>query len=76
MDIVDVLACLFMLGSLELGQVRSFWHQKSSTLTLRQQYSNEGLSATQDQVLSDLADYGLVMRSEVRSSHECARSAA
>lgn len=44
LDIVDVLSCLFMLGSLELGK----------------EYSMINLSETQIQVLNDLTDYGLV----------------
>ncbi|KAH9818986.1 transcription factor Tfb2-domain-containing protein [Melampsora americana] len=44
LDIVDVLSCLFMLGSLELGK----------------EYSMMNLSETQIQVLNDLVDYGLV----------------
>ncbi|OAV89264.1 hypothetical protein PTTG_01867 [Puccinia triticina 1-1 BBBD Race 1] len=45
LDIVDVLACLFMLGSLELGQ----------------EYSFSNWTSTQTQVLQDLVDYGLVL---------------
>jgi len=44
-DVVDVLACLFMLGSLELGQ----------------EYSFSNWTPTQTQVLQDLVDYGLVL---------------
>ncbi|KAH9450746.1 hypothetical protein MJO28_009810 [Puccinia striiformis f. sp. tritici] len=44
-DVVDVLACLFMLGSLELGQ----------------EYSFSNWTQTQTQVLQDLVDYGLVL---------------
>ncbi|EGG12949.1 uncharacterized protein MELLADRAFT_46475 [Melampsora larici-populina 98AG31] len=44
LDIVDVLSCLFMLGSLELGK----------------EYSMKNFSDTQVQVLNDLVDYGLV----------------
>ncbi|MBW0483105.1 hypothetical protein O181_022820 [Austropuccinia psidii MF-1] len=43
-DVVDVLACLFMLGNLELGQ----------------EYSSSNSTPTQASVLRDLADYGLV----------------
>lgn len=45
LDIVEVLACLFMLGSLELGQ----------------EYSFSNWTSTQVQVLQDLVDYGLVL---------------
>ncbi|EFP94080.2 uncharacterized protein PGTG_19983 [Puccinia graminis f. sp. tritici CRL 75-36-700-3] len=45
LDVVDVLACLFMLGSLELGQ----------------EYSFSNWTPTQTQVLQDLVDYGLVL---------------
>ncbi|KAI9615384.1 hypothetical protein KEM48_005675 [Puccinia striiformis f. sp. tritici PST-130] len=51
-DVVDVLACLFMLGSLELGQ----------------EYSFSNWTQTQTQVLQDLVDYGLVLVTAVSRS--------
>ncbi|KAI5477709.1 transcription initiation factor TFIIH subunit 4 [Pseudohyphozyma bogoriensis] len=51
-DVVQVLGFLFMLGSLELGKA----------------YSTDPLSATEQAVLSDLCDYGLVWRPSARSS--------
>lgn len=51
MDPVDVLSFLFMLGSLELGQ----------------DYSIANLTATQRQMLDDLADFGIVYRPESSS---------
>jgi transcription initiation factor TFIIH subunit 4 len=44
MDSIDVLSFLFLLGSLELGQA----------------YSRKSLSESQSQILSDLAEYGIV----------------
>jgi transcription initiation factor TFIIH subunit 4 len=44
MDPVDVLSFLFMLGSLELGQA----------------YSTANLTATQNQLLEDLTDFGII----------------
>ncbi|GAA6062488.1 hypothetical protein JCM10212_001861 [Sporobolomyces blumeae] len=52
-DLVETIGFLFMLGSLELGRA----------------YSSEGLSASQTQVLTDLADYGLIYRSSPAASH-------
>ncbi|PSN67335.1 transcription factor Tfb2 [Corynespora cassiicola Philippines] len=52
MSEVDVLSFLFMLGSLELGQ----------------DYSTSTLSATQHQMLEDLADMGIVYRSSKNAS--------
>ncbi|KAF2084990.1 transcription factor Tfb2 [Saccharata proteae CBS 121410] len=52
MDSVDVLSFLFMLGSLELGQ----------------DYSTANLSPTQQHMLEDLSDFGLVYRSTPTST--------
>jgi len=52
MDQVDVLSFLFTLGSLELGQ----------------DYSTENLTATQQQMLDDLTDFGIVYRSSPTST--------
>ncbi|KAI9729700.1 MAG: RNA polymerase II transcription factor B 52 kDa subunit [Cirrosporium novae-zelandiae] len=52
MDPVDVLSFLFMLGSLELGQG----------------YSKASLTATQKQMLDDLADYGIIYQHSNSSS--------
>ncbi|CAG8772623.1 17567_t:CDS:2, partial [Acaulospora colombiana] len=46
MNVVEVLNFFFMLGSLELGQ----------------DYSVDGLTATQRQLLDDLENYGLAYR--------------
>lgn len=70
MDMVEVLGFLFMLGSLELGKV-------SRSTTARwmmadhegpQAYSTSNLSRPQIQLLSDLADYGMVYRPQVMRS--------
>ncbi|KAF2843145.1 RNA polymerase II transcription factor B subunit 2 [Patellaria atrata CBS 101060] len=52
MDEVDVLSFLFMLGSLELGQA----------------YSTANLTATQQHMLDDLNDFGIIYRKNVQSS--------
>lgn len=52
MDNVDVLSFLFMLGSLELGQ----------------DYSTDSLTATQQHMLDDLNDFGIVYRSPPKSN--------
>lgn len=53
MDPVDVLSFLFTLGSLELGV----------------SYSTSNLTPTQQQMLEDLADFGLVYRPSPQSPH-------
>ena len=61
MDLVEVLALVFMLGSLELGRVG---HNVRRQYTLSshglQAYSTSNLSETQITMLRDLRDYGLV----------------
>ncbi|KAE8213785.1 hypothetical protein CF327_g2735 [Tilletia walkeri] len=51
MDLVDVLAFLFMLGSLQLGR----------------DYSTQELTDTQQQMLDDFRDYGLVYQRKASS---------
>ena len=55
MDPVDVLHFLFMLGSLELGQ----------------DYSTSMLTDTQDIMLEDLRDYGIVFQRKVPLYSRC-----
>lgn len=66
MDLVEVLNFLFQLGSLELGEVNKRTSMmRAFVLTLihaliKQNYSVETLTQTQQQMLEDLRDYGIV----------------
>ena len=61
MDLVEVLALVFMLGSLELGRVgHDVWRERKFSSPGLQAYSTSNLSETQITMLRDLRDYGLV----------------
>lgn len=70
MDLVQVLGFLFMLGTLQLGKVGPIdpfdAEERDLIAGTMQAYTTSGLTQTQVQLLSDLADYGLVYRQNVR----------
>jgi len=68
MDVVEVLSFLFMLSTMELGRVSNGWYHivaRAHVIHLDiQEYSTENLSQTQQAMLEDLRDYGLVWQRE------------
>ena len=65
MDLVEVLSFLFMLSTSEVGRVShrllSFFYRTYSS----EDYSVETLTRTQQAMLEDLRDYGLVWQRKV-----------
>jgi transcription initiation factor TFIIH subunit 4 len=66
MDVVEVLSFLFMLSTMELGMVSNgtMLCQGPCYPFQSQEYSTENLSQTQQAMLVDLRDYGLVWQRE------------
>lgn len=77
MDVVEVLALLLMLSTMELGQVSRKMHENCrNSNESSQDYSTELLTETQRVLLEDLRDYGLVWQRNVCRFRECGTAAS